>query len=396
MSFTPREERFIADFAEKLQQRIEEEGGQLMPEASDVKKVDFHDIAKQFMIVIKEFQSLIHINQPTKIDGLITWDSKRQHIITALSVQFRTIFDPIKAIEPKAKSAFWSGLGRKGAEAFGLNLEKTIAGSMLEWSNNHLIELIAPHAFTTADVIDTTTMIGIWQAMSDTYAHNTTENTNVYLFNGQSNSQSVFWNVELNRLRILQQQQTIKKIFIHTLTPSALDRYLELKHQAEGGADPKTIETNMNDLFKNPCHWIAHDLDAEDSPLTLLVPGGQIRYATIKKIGSLWRELGATRVAIDTDDNPATRYDKTLNAIEEMMTHPDPSMPSDDPTNKKRLQLSLIKLKILKHRMDKDTTTPPDIIKIFEMRIDALIKKITTPSPAHLDGEAMGPSRLKS
>jgi hypothetical protein len=55
-----------------------------------------------------------------------------------------------------------------------------------------------------------------------------------------------------------------------------------------------------------------------------------------------------------------------------------------------------MKLKILKHRIGKDTTTPPDVIKAFEMRIDAFIKKITTPSPAHLPEEAMDSSRPKS
>lgn len=235
----------IDDFKNKLSvelsQKITESGLIVTKEAIEKIANDFTDALIDFKMDIA-----LDENNMMILKGEVAWAPSRERSINAFSTKLNEIFKPIGGITPGEKSAFWSREGKVQAQLAGENLEKTIVGFLLEKIDNELTSTFTPKAhkdlsrgnddFLDKPIIQSikesplsiATKMGLWNAVSKLYAQGTKGDAHIYLIDGSTSAQSVFWNTELQELQLKKQHGEIKDIFLHTLKEDKLTEYRSL------------------------------------------------------------------------------------------------------------------------------------------------------------------------
>lgn len=231
---------FKKAFSDKLSIKLKETGKVLPKDVISKMSDDFVNAIIDFKLKIAADETSMII-----VKGEVAWSPSRDRLISVMSSKLDEIFKPIGGIHPGEQAAFWSQQGKVQAQLAGQNLESTIAGFLLEQIGNELNSTFTPNAYKTTTTkqenefldiktikdsviespLSTATNIGIWNAISKLYAQGTEGDTHVYLVDGSTSYQSVFWNTELQQLRLMQRSGEIKEIFLHTLKEDKLTEY---------------------------------------------------------------------------------------------------------------------------------------------------------------------------
>jgi hypothetical protein len=243
---------FKKAFADKLSLKLEEMGKVLPSDVINKMSDDFIEAVIDFKLKVaadrqdEKPKQKDDVNDPKKVEasmiivkGEVAWTPSRQALIDKLASKFDEILKPIGGITPGERAAFWSQQGKVQAQRAGVNLESTVAGYLLEQIGNELTSTFTPSAYKSSPTkeeesleldspLSTATNIGIWNAISKVYAQGTEGDTHVYLVDGSTSYQSVFWNTELQELRLMQQRGEIKEIYLHTLKKDKLTEYESL------------------------------------------------------------------------------------------------------------------------------------------------------------------------
>ena len=214
----------------------------------------------------------------------VVWSESQSVLQEELKKELQKCFREIGSPMPGRASALWSGPGAKSAASSqGLELTTFVAGALLDEMDVAIKSTIVPMAYEKNGKADTTTYMGIWNAMSKLYAENTHGDAHVFLLHGVVDDTSVFWNTELPELRKKQDEGSVTRIMIHSLTPQARAAYLELsrlrdglefnveKHREKQQNFTKlaTINQAMIDITTKKDNWTVTDIDAPNSGLEL-------------------------------------------------------------------------------------------------------------------------------
>ncbi len=282
--------------------------------------------------------------------NMVLWTEKRHQEIKKLQAKIMPYFDEVNQLlseevdehlNPSAKNLYSSSSGRNLAAQHGTILEMTPFGKILESRSisAKLKECFGPHAFTrlshskethkeisgeikniqigsaediltnqsigfTVD-IDTSVVIGVWEAVSSSYANSATGRINIYVPFGIG-ANSVVWNHELSEIRKHHQSENI---FIHNLIdPHA---YLSLQRnykiaQKEANiaikqhksvpeilalqAESVQAKKDMDDFINNPKHWEEAEIDQSNVKI-ITRDRTAVSLKTIKTYITVMREL---------------------------------------------------------------------------------------------------------
>ena len=235
-------------------------------------------ICSEITRAIAEFKAIMQQDPTTfcrSSEGIILWTQQRHLAIKGLQNKIKPHFDRInqllsqeEAMASPTKQLYSSPIGRRAASTKGQILESTPFGKILESTgiNSMLKSCFGPTAFSSQSPsqtiykeingeiiemqkgsvldsqtqssvpfttnIDTAVVIGIWEAVSSSYAQASAEVAHIYVPFGIG-ANTVMWNHELPELR---KNFTDEHIIIHTLsspeTYAELQRDFETKQQA--------------------------------------------------------------------------------------------------------------------------------------------------------------------
>ena len=195
------------------------------------------------------------------VAGETAWSPERSAIIERFSDRIGKVFEPIGGMNPGTTATFWSGPSVKGAAQTGLDFAKTLPGRVINKVEGPLIKAFAENAFK-GNKLDTGLIIGLWEAMSIQYAQGSKGDVHLYLLDGITSVNSVFWNRELPKLREGQQNGLIGEIYIHTLQPQKLvlydERKARVREEKAKDADESTLkklEKQAQDVLIRPEAW---------------------------------------------------------------------------------------------------------------------------------------------
>jgi hypothetical protein len=260
--------KFIEHFQNKLFIKLEQEG-------ITMDAVAVRAMAEKFTNALIKFRKEIHDSPDLYkiIKGEIAWSAGRQEKVAAFSRELDDIFKSIGGIKPEKSAAFWSGAGKIRANEFGVVIGETIPGFIINEVETLLLEIFAPHTHKVGGEVDTGVDIGLWEALSQLYSEGTLGDAHIFLINGETSMQSIFWNTELFTLRLQQQKGTVGSIFVHTLTPTAFLEFkslVQVKNQSE-----------IEKLLKDEGNWQTKPLEACQD-MRLKVSGSDADHKTVK------------------------------------------------------------------------------------------------------------------
>ncbi len=305
------------------------------------------DIAKQFV------DSLIQLKEKLKRDpgthtvspqGEIVWSENRNQIISDFALKLSKIFEPVGGLNPSEASAFWSGNGVHRAREHGTSILQTIPGFVIDKVDCALKEVFTPNAYQRKDgALDTAAHLALWAALSRLYAKGTNNDAHVFLVEGATSNQSVFWNTELQTLRERQKEGEVNKIFLHTLHQELVSFYhefLDCKQQVQKveSISPevserkkglmKATERDLQTFLKDEDNWTTVELlDADNFSL---ITSGRAEEVKTVKIATLKRM--------------ASRFEHTLKQTTEF--HQAQTDPEKYIENKFNARINKIKLKL--------------------------------------------------
>ncbi len=229
-------------------------------DVSQAEKTEIAAMCVEITLAIAHFQEIMQEDPATycrSAEGMILWTEKRHLEIKKLQTNIKPHFDRINQLltqknhhDSPIKQLYSSPTGRQQAAKYGDILETTPFGKILESTSIHtmLKRCFGPNAFTpapntskaiykevdgeinrikknsprdlltnqsvefTTDV-DTAVVIGVWEAVSSSYAQETANEAHIYVPFGIG-ANTVAWNHEIPELR---KNFSDKNIIIHTL-----------------------------------------------------------------------------------------------------------------------------------------------------------------------------------
>ena len=218
-------------------------------------------------------------------------------------------------IKPKDASAYWSGPAVKRAADFGTDFASTIPGFVVNEVSQSLQETFMKQAYKPDGQLDTAANLAMWDALSKLYAEGTIQDAHVFLVDGETSQQSIFWNTELETLRKRQATGQVHQIFIHSLTPEALEIYRILierkKHAAPHSGEFADIEKDIDKHLKNQSNWSSTDLDSSKN-FKLKISGFTEPYKTVT-----YQTLkdATQRFKHNITTNKVESFEKTFNTL---------------------------------------------------------------------------------
>lgn len=376
MPLTSEQQKFSELFAQKLRAKVDQQKIPLPPG-------DESKIAMQFVLSLIEYKELL-TNNPlmiTQRKGELTWSEPRADLLQQLAKKLDQIFAPVGGIKPAESSAFWSGEALQQAVEYGLDFGHTIPGFVINQVHQSLIDIFMPKAYTQDGQLDTAINVGMWDALSQLYAEGTLGDAHVFLVDGETSAQSIFWNSELQQLRQKQQRGDVSHIYLHTLKVDVLKKYRQLLTEKKA-CDPKNttqlgaINEKISLLLKNKNNWSSANLDSS-AEFKLKTSGFEpnahlaVHYQTLKNTARQFKELLRKTLASKT------------------VTHKSTKEPSNDNLAKAQsTEYPLIKdlEKKLAAILDKSDTTPPihTMLALKSLQTDVLAKIPITEKNADL------------
>lgn len=286
MSYTREQLELKTQMVDAIFAKLAKDGRRLAP-------ATIEQIAHDFILSYLHFREEIgrFDGAHTKHEGEIIWTEKRSELITEFAESLNLIFAPLGGFNPGDASAYWSGLGLKRAEEFGIDFAKTLPGFIINRIHPSLKSTLTSAAYHADDDIDTSTDMGLWEAMSALYARETTGEANIFLVDGITSQYSILWNTELHTLRSLQMAGTVSNIWVHTLKPEHLTRYhslLELKKTTTELWITDALDRQISRLLKNTDNWTKEDINTSRT-LGLKVSGltGPLKTVSVEKLTSI-------------------------------------------------------------------------------------------------------------
>ena len=275
------------------------------------------------MIAHQFIEALIAVKQKISEDehsfrsirGETSWSSSRAAIISNFAEELDRIFSPVGGIKPKDASAYWSGPAVKRAADFGTDFASTIPGFVVNEVSQSLQETFMKQAYKPDGQLDTAANLAMWDALSKLYAEGTIQDAHVFLVDGETSEQSIFWNTELETLRKRQATGQVHQIFIHSLTPEALEIYRILierkKHAAPHSGEFADIEKDIDKHLKNQSNWSSTDLDSSKN-FKLKISGFTEPYKTVT-----YQTLkdATQRFKHNITTNKVESFEKTFNTL---------------------------------------------------------------------------------
>ena len=310
MLLTAAQREFQVLFAGRLRAKADEKGVPLEPGKEEI-------IARQFIVALIEVKQKISEDERSfqSIRGETSWSSSRAAIISRFAETLDEIFSPVGGIKPKDASAYWSGPAVRRAADFGTDFASTIPGFVVNEVSRSLQETFMQQAYKPDGHIDTAANLAMWDAMSKIYAEGTIQDAHVFLVDGETSQQSIFWNTELETLRKRQATGQVHQIFIHSLTPEALEKYRMLVERKKGATTESgelaNIAKEIDKHLKTESNWSSTNLDSSQefklkiSGLT--EPHKTVTYQTLKEIAQRFKN-NVTKSKVD-------HFEKNFNAL---------------------------------------------------------------------------------
>lgn len=208
----------------------------------------------------------------------------------------------------------------------GTNLEKTLAGFLMEKTDDLFRTVFAPNAhlktdgseslgdgdykYETQQPLASSVHIGAWNALSKSYARGAGSDAHIYLLDGMTRSQSVFWNTELIELRQKQQNNEIKDIFLHTMKDGKLEQYKLMETALKTAKD-----SNLREYSAQESQLHKHNMPQQDRELILK----GIKEAHKSEEGKLQDKMDG--LLKNPDNWTATRFDASKFKIQVTTTN---------------------------------------------------------------------------
>lgn len=276
------------------------------------------------------------------------WTEKRHLEIKELQKFIKPYFDVINSLishdfqtSESSKNLYSSQVGRNQAAQLGPILEMTPFGKILESKEVHaaLKESFGPNAFrpspetkqvykeVNGEIVsidkdsaedlrtsesmsftidsDTAVVIGVWEAVSSSFAQGTVEKVNIYVPFG-INSNSVVWNHELAEIR---KNHANENIFIHTLNNPEEYHRLDAIHKEKKQAlqiatdnhatsdilfslrlEVREAQKSVTDYLNETQHWEEASIDKSNVKMITRTKE-EVPLQTVKKYAQRMREM---------------------------------------------------------------------------------------------------------
>lgn len=199
-------EAFAEQFKKNLREKIQ--GDEKYKEYHNVTDDVLTKMALQFVDVMVTFKKEYDSNPELQTKDprtkhstqgweLAAWTPESSAAASNMSAELDKIFEPIGGVKTgDNKSAFWSGeVAKKKSQEQKerVSLETTLPGFMMDTMYGSIKEVCFAN--------DNLAQMTLWNALSKSYAKGATGDVDLYLVDGVTGSQTVFWGTELGELR---------------------------------------------------------------------------------------------------------------------------------------------------------------------------------------------------